>query len=477
MNDTSGQTLSILIPVYNEEFTIDDLLDQVLAAPLPPGLKREIIVVDDCSRDGTRERLRARAAACPDMRLILHAENQGKGAAIRAAIAQSTGDYCLIQDADLEYDPREYPRLLAPLRAGDADVVYGSRFLRGECVRVLYFWHSVGNRLLTLLSNMFTNLNLTDMETCYKVARGDLLRSIPIRCNRFGLEPELTAKFAKRGCRIYEVPISYRGRTYQEGKKITWRDGFKALFLIVWFALVDDAYTEAYGRHVAQHFAGTHRFHRWLAALLGPHVGRRALEVGAGIGRLTMRLLPREAYVAAESDPQYLHYLRNVYAGQRRIRVARLDPADPASFAELGAERFDTILCVNRLERLDDDAAAVRALAERLTPGGRLCVVAARGPRLFGALDRAMGYRRRYTPAALRGLLAAAGLEPVAARSFNRLAVPGWWLNSVVLRRKNFGLLQLKLFDALVGVWRRLDPLVPWPGLSQLVVGQKPEAV
>ncbi|MEY4007563.1 MAG: hypothetical protein RLZZ467_590 [Gemmatimonadota bacterium] len=224
--------LSVLIPVYNERATIDRILDAVHAVPIP----KQVVCVDDASTDGTGERLAVLHAAGRIDVLVRHDRNRGKGAAIRTALAASTGDVVIVQDADLEYDPADWPGLLAPIAAGKADAVFGSRFLGGPH-RVLYFWHSVGNWVLTLLSNMLTNVNLTDMETCYKAIRGDLARSLPLTSDRFGFEPEVTARLVQAKARIYEVPISYSGRTYAEGKKISWRDGVAALWHILRFNL------------------------------------------------------------------------------------------------------------------------------------------------------------------------------------------------------------------------------------------------
>jgi glycosyltransferase involved in cell wall biosynthesis len=221
-----------VIPVFNEAGTIREVIGRVQSAPLPEGLEREIIVVDDLSTDGTREILREYSPA-DSFKLYLHKRNRGKGAALRTGFAQTTGDIVLVQDADLEYDPREYGKLLDPILEGKADVVYGSRFMGGEPKRTLFFWHYLGNRFLTTLSNIFTNLNLSDMETCFKVFRGEVIRKIKTSENRFGFEPEVTSKIAKAGARVYEVGIGYAGRTYQEGKKITWKDGVRAIWTIL----------------------------------------------------------------------------------------------------------------------------------------------------------------------------------------------------------------------------------------------------
>src|SRR5215468_3908851 len=351
--------LSIVMPVYNERTVVERCISGVLTAPIPENMDREVVIVDDCSTDGTYTILERLAAAFPQIRLHRHPKNRGKGAAVRTAIELATGDFALIQDADLEYDPSEYPRLLRPLLDGHADAVFGSRYLSGGQSRVLPFWHSMINKWLTLVSNMFCNLNLTDMETCYKVFRTDLLKSIPIRSNRFGFEPEIVMKSAKRKLRIYEVPISYHGRTYEEGKKIGWQDGLKALGVILKFWLIDDLYATPYGRGVLNNLTGTPQYLSWLARELRRHVGDTVLEVGAGIGNIASRLIgKRLLYMAAEKDPLYLHALRNRFLRTPNVVVQQIDPEDPAGFAGL-ENTVDTALCLNVLEYLDDPGRLV----------------------------------------------------------------------------------------------------------------------
>lgn len=225
--------LSVVIPCFNERETIESIVAAVRASPVA---EKEIVIVDDCSTDGTRDILRSKVAPLVD-KIVYHEVNQGKGAALRTGFQHVTGDVVIVQDADLEYDPQEYPLLMEPIERGKADVVFGSRFMGGSAHRVVYYWHYVGNTFLTLLSNMCTNINLTDMETCFKMFKREIIQSITIEENRFGFEPEIVAKVAKKGCRIYEVGISYYGRTYAEGKKIGWRDGFRAIYAIIRYNL------------------------------------------------------------------------------------------------------------------------------------------------------------------------------------------------------------------------------------------------
>ncbi len=465
---------SILIPVYNERYTVAELIRRVLAAPLPAGIERELIVVDDGSTDGTREILEALAEAHVEIVYHPQPENRGKGCAIRRAVESATGDFCIFQDADLEYDPRDYEQILGPLLSGDADVVYGSRFTPRERRRVLYFWHEIGNRFLTLVSNLLTDLNLTDMETCYKAFRTDLLKTIPIRSDDFGLEPELTAKVAKRGFRVYEVPINYNGRTYAEGKKITWRDGVRAFWVMLKYRLVDDLYDRRADADVSMSLDRAHRFNHWFAERIRPHLGHRILELGARVGNYTQRFLPRDHYVATEVDESQLRVLRNLALRRPNLEVSRLDLTDRGAFETLAGD-FDTVLCVNVLQHLEDVSGALANLSLALRPGGRAIVRVPQGPGRLGSLDRALGYRRRFTEAELRKLLEEAGLVVEAIEDFNRVGVLGWAVNGKILGRTQIPRYQLKFYDSLVWLWRRIDRWLPWSGLALVARARRPD--
>ncbi|MCH2173816.1 bifunctional glycosyltransferase/class I SAM-dependent methyltransferase [Myxococcota bacterium] len=469
-----AERLTVIMPVYNERHLVAEAIRRVLAVRSPHIEELMLVVVDDGSTDGTREILRKLAAADPaPFVLIEHEINQGKGAAIRTGIAEARGTVTVIQDADLEYNPQDLGKIMVPFVAHEADAVFGSRFLASDYRRVLYMRHSLGNKLLTFLASVITDLNLSDMETCYKAVRTELLRSIPIRSHDFRLEPELTIKLAKRGARVFEVPISYAGRTYQEGKKIGARDGFLAIFAMLHWWLVDDIYQkDEYGSNILVDLSGVPRFNRWMAQVLHPSLGSRVLEVGAGIGNLSRQFIPRERYTVSDVNPHYLSYLRNFAENKPYMEVRRVDLASDEDFVEL-AGGYDTALCVNVLEHLEDEAAGLRNLAGVLDAGGKLVLLVPQGPGLYGTLDEALGHQQRYTRESLRSSLEMAGFDEIEIQDFNRCTVPAWWINGKVLRRRHFSRVQLKFVNHMTWLFRLLEPLLPWRGASLVAVAIK----
>jgi glycosyltransferase involved in cell wall biosynthesis/precorrin-6B methylase 2 len=442
--------LSVLMPVYNERTVVERCISQVLTAPLPDNMDLELVIVDDCSTDGTFAILERLAAAFRQIRLHRHKQNRGKGAAVRSAVEKASGDFSLIQDADLEYDPSEYPELLRPLLDGRADAVFGSRYMAGTQRRVLLFWHSVINKSLTLASNIFCNLNLTDVHTCYKVFRTDLLKSIPIRSDRFAVDQEIVIKSAKRKLRIYEVPISYHGRTHEEGKKIGWKDALKILSVIVKYWVIDDLYATPYGRGVLHNLTGTPQYLSWLAHTLRPHLGDAVLEVGAGIGNMTSRLMARRLlHMAAEKDPLYLHALRNRFLRTPNVVVQRIDPETPNDFAGL-ENCFDTVLCVNVLEYVEDPNGVLETLSATLKPGGNLVILVPQNSQLYGSVDRRLGHKRRFNKTEIREMLHSRGLALEKVSDFNKAGTPVWWAYSKRSGTRRIPKPLLKMFDKTV---------------------------
>jgi glycosyltransferase involved in cell wall biosynthesis len=460
------------MPVYNEADLIAAVVARLLAVPLWNEVPIEVVAVDDGSTDGSTEALDELAGRYPELRVVHHDRNRGKGAAIRTAIEHAASEFGVIQDSDLEYNPQDLPQVLRPLLGGYADVVYGSRFASAGERRVLYFWHALANHLLTTACNAVADLNLTDMETGYKAFRLSLVKSIPLRSDRFGMEPELTVKLAQRGVAIYEVPISYRGRTYNEGKKIGLKDAVYALAAVLWYGVKRDIYLDR-GARILDALAQTPRFNRWMADTIRPWVGTRVLEIGAGIGNLSQFLAPRrQSYIATDIDDEHLGRLRVRFQNRPNLSSARCDLADPRDFIAL-REQADTVICLNVLEHIADDGVGLRNIASALVPGGRAIVLVPQDQSIYGSLDKVLGHYRRYSEAELRTRMEAAGLTVETVLHFNRATRPGWYWNGRVLRRQHFSRFQLWVFERLVWLWRRIDGILPWPAVSIIGIGKK----
>ena len=489
-------SLSVLVPVFNEQYLVASSLERLHVLATSPHLSRiQVVVVDDCSRDSTPAILKdfrvklglpaATGAEPPpppgttltgrgtvgrtEWVFLRHDANRGKGAAIRSALELADCEITVIHDADLEYHPSDLLRIVEVFGQEGADAVFGSRFAGGERRRVLMYRHELGNRLLTFLTNLVTNLNLSDMETCYKAVRTDLLKSIPIVSNDFRLEPELTIKLAKREARLFEVAISYSGRTYLEGKKINWRDGVLAIWSIFRFALSDKVYkADPFGSEILGRISRATRYNAWMAEVVRPHCGSRLLEIGSGTGNLTRHLVPRDHYVASDINPLYIRTLEALAAGRPYLFSRYTDLTDLASFPQ--DDRFDTVVCLNVIEHVDDDRGALENIRATLAPGGKAIVLVPYGQWNFGSLDEVLGHKRRYSEADLRRLSEAAGFRVEELLRFNHFSSLFWWFSGRVLRRRTFSLLQMKVLNLLVPILKRIDPWLPLPPLSLIAV-------
>jgi SAM-dependent methyltransferase len=383
-----------------------------------------------------------------------------------------TGDVAVIQDADLEYDPADYHRLLAPILEGKADAVFGSRFI-GEPRRAMYFWHSLANKALTFASNMVSDLNLTDMETCYKMVRADTLRALRLSASTFTVEPELCARLAQWGGPIYEVPVSYSGRSYSEGKKIRPIDGVKALWTIARAGLLDRRFTHHAGFYILSACAAANQYNQWILERVQRFLGSRLLEAGSGIGTMSKLLLRRERLVVVDYEPLYVARLQQQFGHLEHVRIEPMDLTDPQDLARVKDERLDTIFSSNVLEHIEADQAVLEGFQRVLTPGGHCIMVVPAGPKLYTRVDAELGHYRRYSEEQLRTKMTAAGFEVVHAERFNRFGALGWWVSGNILRRRDLTPRQMIWFDRLLPLAKLMERVLPWPGMSLIVVGRK----
>ncbi len=477
----TSTTLSVIVPAYNEQYLIEASLKGLAVLDESPRLREiKVIVVNDCSTDRTAEaiqRFQASLKASQDFKKFSwvwldHDKNRGKGAGIRTALSHVDTELVVIHDADLEYHPRDLLQMVELFLSEAADAVFGSRFMNGGYKRALFFRHELGNKLLTFLCDLVCDLNLSDMETCYKMVRAELLKSIPLTSSTFDVEPELTIKLAKRGGRIFEVPISYSGRTYAEGKKINWKDGVRALWAIFHYAASDNIYAQdGHGGEILMRLARAPRFTRWMADVIRPFVGERVLEIGAGIGNMTIHLVPRSVYWATDINPHYLETLDRLQSARPYLRTAYIDAMEASSYPR--DISFDTVICLNVVEHLSDDVGTLRNIYSVLDEGGRAIILVPNGPKLFGSLDEVLGHCRRYTEDQLIKVGREAGFTVEKVLKFNRPGVPAWWLNGRVLRKTTFGLGQVRLLNFLTPLFRVIDSWLPLPPLSLIAIFRK----
>ncbi|MCW1966973.1 MAG: glycosyltransferase [Anaerolineae bacterium] len=466
--------VTAIVPVFNEEHLVKSSLSRLLALNFPHGAISQVILVDDGSTDDSLAVLQSIASEDARILLIQHPKNIGKGAAIRSALPHATGDVCLVHDADLEYNPADIPNLLQPFLDEGADAVFGSRFMAGSYRRALMYRHAWVNRVLTGLVCWFTDLYLTDVETSYKAIRTELLKSLPIRANDFRVEIELTMKLAKRRARIFEVPIRYSPRSYEEGKKVRAKDGFLALLAILRNWIIDDIYQQdAYGSNILNDLQDARRFNQWMGDTLRPYIGDRVIEVGCGIGTLTNQFIPRDHYLAADINPHYLRYMQAYAMGKPYLQVAYMDATNHADFAS-HAQKFDTAMMINVLEHVSDEQAALGNLSHVLKSGGRCVILVPQHPKLYGTLDVVLEHRERYTADGLRASLEKAGFQVERIFDFNRVSVLGWWLNGKILKKSSFSRVQIKILEMLMPFIRRLDRFLPYRGISVIGIGVKP---
>ncbi len=481
--------LSVVVPFYNELRTLPTVIDRLLAVDFAAlGLETELVFVDDGSTDGARSLLDP--APRDDVRLLVHGRNMGKGAAVRTGLEAATGDVLCIQDADLEYDPADLPALLGPILDGDYQVVYGNRF-KGSAAG-LYYSHRVANRLLNLMVNVAFNRYLSDVYTGYKVFTREALSGLRLSARTFTVEMELTAHFLRKGLVVFEVPISYRARTYAEGKKIHFRDGFLAAGAVLRYRFQPapprsgpvargapdapgavrptdgDATIHALG---LEDLAAARQYRRYIYDLLAPYLGATVLEVEAGLGDFSGQLLDRERLVLSELDPICLRALEERFGRRPGVEIVEVHPT------KLKVEPLvDTAVALNVIDRLTDDVTALRSMGRAVAPGGAVLLLVPGYPQLAGAFDEALGHVRRYTPEALSEVVTAAGLVPEVIRPVNLLGGIAWWAAVRMARQGRPTPTLVGLYDKLVvpverAIERRVQPSF---GQSVLCVARVP---
>jgi glycosyltransferase involved in cell wall biosynthesis len=454
--------LSIIIPVYNEIFTIAEILRRVRAVPL----EKEIIVVDDCSTDGSRRFLER--LDDPNIKVVLQPRNGGKGAAVRAAVQHITGDVVVVQDADLEYDPQELPRLMGFIERNEADAVYGSRFLGTR--RSFMFTHYVGNVALNLLTNILFNTCLTDMETCYKLLKAPIFKTLDLKSNGFDIEPEITAKIILSGHRIVEAPITYVGRDYAEGKKIRWTDGFAAIGALLYWRLFGPERVE----DTLDRLESADVYNAWVASWFAADVGQKVLEVGAGLGTVARYFVNRQALHLVDIDDRYVANLKRKFQYVEHVKVIQQDFAAPDAVKALAGIELDTVVMSNVLEHFEDDEHVLRQCHSVLPPGGNLVLILPAHQSLFGTLDVSVGHFRRYDHETLTPRLEKLGFEVTRHQYHNWLGALGWYFTGRIVKSKRISRFSIGGFQFVMPLARALDRWIPLSfGQSVVVIARK----
>jgi len=454
-------TLSIIIPVFNEENTILEILKQVRKTPY----KKQIIIIDDASTDNTRSLLKIQPKK--DITIIYNRKNHGKGYSLKKGFKLATNDIVIIQDADLEYYPDEYPQLIEKIVQGKADVVYGSRFLGSH--RVFLFYHYLGNKLLNLITNILYDTNLTDLMTCYKAFRLPIVKNLIITSSGFSVEAEITAQIFKKNLKVYEVPISYNGRDYDEGKKISWLDFFRSLNSLLYykFKSLDVGLDTAYRMRLAKNN------NLWLFTTINPYLGKNILEVGSSIANISKFLVTKNAKIfLTDIDPYCLSYLKNRFISNPKVKVLNHDIL--TSPKPLLSSKINSVVAINILEHLENDNLALENINKTLTKNGCLILIVPAHKKLYGTLDKKLGHLRRYQKPLLIKKLKKAGFNIEKIYYLNAPAALGWYLNSVILKRKTLPSLQLKIIDRLIPLISKIEKNINPPfGLSLVAIARK----
>ncbi|MDX9755310.1 MAG: glycosyltransferase [bacterium] len=454
--------LSVIIPVFNEINTIEEIVRRVQVADYD----KEIIIVDDGSTDGTVECLQRLQQAYPEIKVVFKEDNEGKGAAIREAVPFVTGDAVVIQDADLEYYPDELGAMMKIIADGKAEVVFGTRF-QGQH-RVFLFTHYLASKFLTVLCNLLFNTILSDMGVCYKMFRADLFKTLPLRANGFGFDAEVAGYVFRKRYIVYEMPISYNGRSYEDGKKLRWTDLFPMLYWLLRVRLT----TIDIGEETLCRLQSVNRYYQIFYERIEHLIGRRIIEIGSGNGNFTRFLLGRDVVVATDLSENHLRTLRQRFVENDRVHIYPYDAAQSPS-DEIKSHRADTLVCLNVLEHIEDDRAALRGMRETLVKGGRMILLVPCIKALFGSMDVGLDHFRRYTKKELVERVKEAGFEIEDTFFYNMWGVPGWFVNGRIFRRKVLPKYQLYFFTLLHPLVR-MERYFKTPfGLSVIVIAKK----